>query len=305
MKRILFFTFLSCVLATQQPTQAEQITLVEELFTSRDPEKFPHILESAKQAKLHAQALLEAQFLYYVDIQDYQSLAKLAPTLQQTKFSANHSEIFTLEDDWLAITKYCQSLQALQQKDYSAFKKNITEAFWLSPRQAGAFAPHIEELKLNQAMEKLTLTPSLQLPNLLDNETTPLISESHVATLLYFWSPWSREFDETLEDYKLTNSEAQKHKLNILSLLAEKSDEVEADAKAYLTDHKISKLSKWVKDTENQKLSRSLRIQSIPTLVLINNQGKILFNGHPSNPQFWKAISTISPTFKQPTFSNE
>lgn len=302
MKQVHTFIFALVILVASLPAQGPQKVLIEELFSTRDPDRFFQVLESAKQAKIDTQALLEAQFLYYVDLQDYQSLAKLTPTLQQTKFSANNSEIFTLEEDWLAITKYCESLQALLTKDYSHFKKCITEAFWLSPRQAGAFAPHIEELKLSQAMEKLTLPPSLQLPNLLDDESTLLISKKHVATLLYFWSPWSREFDDTLEDFKLTNTEALKHDFNILSLLAESSVEVEADAKAYLTDHEISKLSKWVKDTDNQMLSRSLRIQNVPTLVLISNQGGILFNGHPSNPQFWEAISKISPNFKQPIF---
>ncbi|MFC5051680.1 thioredoxin family protein [Rubritalea spongiae] len=295
-----FSIIIASSLTIQLKAQSPDQSLLQELFTTRDSQEFSLALKKAQKVNLPPQALLEAKFLYYVDRQDYQELAELTPALKQIKFSASHSEIFTLEDDWLAITKYCEALQALHQKDFPNFKKSITEAFWLSPRQASAFSQHIEEFKLDQAMAKLTLDTSQTLPNLFDEKTSTLFEKDKTATLLYFWSPWSREFVETIDDYKRTNAEALKHNFHIVSILAEEAELVESDAKALIKDSNISTLSNWVKETQAHTLSQSLRIQNIPTLVLINNQGKVLFNGHPSNPKFWRIVSQLSPKFTQP-----
>ena len=85
----------------------------------------------------------------------------MAPELNEKRdsFDPNHSEVFALKDDWLAIIHYGQALAALEKNNKGDFKKHITEAFWLSPRQAQAFGPHIERLQLEEAMQSVKLPP--------------------------------------------------------------------------------------------------------------------------------------------------
>lgn len=294
---VLLYLFSSLTLIAQD----NERELTEELFTTRDPEKFPALLTKGQKSKIAPQVILEAQFLYYVDAHDYQALAKLAPQLRATEFSSEISEIFSLEDDWLAIIKYCEALHALQQNDAASFRNLITEAFWHSPRQASAFAPHIEKLKMAEAMKRITLDKTVKLDNLLDGNKTQLIQPNKVATLLYFWSPWSREFDETIEDFELTNQAAIKNNFSVISALAETSPEMKTDALTYIDEQKLSNKYHWCIAPLN--LQTQLRVQNIPTVILINYQGKILFNGHPSDPDFWKSIQTIAPKFTQPTLT--
>lgn len=275
-------------------------SIIDALFTERDPKKFDTTYQKAIKLKVSQQALLEAKFLYYIDNQDFKSLAEMANLLEEFTFSPQDSEVFTLEDDWLAITQYCKALKALQSGDNASFKSHIKEAFWLSPRQASAFAPHIENLKIEEAMSRVTIDKNTTLPNLLDDQSTLIHNTSSLATLLYFWSPWSQEFTETLDDFKLTCEAANKHNFRVIGVLAEQSKEVYKDAKILVEEERLQDLSQWVLDESNHTLARKLRIQNIPSLVLIGNNGKVMFNGHPSSPQLWNAISAIEPAFKRP-----
>ena len=62
-----------------------------------------------------------------------------------------------MKEDWLAVIEYVQAIAALKKGDKAAFKTHITEAFWLSPRQASAFAPHIDRMRLEEAMRAVKI----------------------------------------------------------------------------------------------------------------------------------------------------
>ena len=282
---------------TAAPLPSEDV--IENLLTARTPDSFAAAYAKATEAALPQQVLLEARFLYLVDQQDHTALAALSSELLAITptFDPAISSIFSLKEDWMAIVHYTQALDALEKKQPDLFKKHITEAFWLSPRQASAFAPHIDQLRLDQAMQNLTLPNSLQLPRLLKKESTSLIDGKSAATLLYFWSPWSREFAESLEEFKFLSSETKKHNIHLIAVLVEKSSEVETDAKKLIHEEKLLDLATWCTDTTALELSGSLRIQSAPTAVLVSPKGQILSNSHPSEAKLWNALTKIAPSF--------
>jgi hypothetical protein len=58
-------------------------------------------------------------------------------------------------------------------------------------------------------------------------------------------------------------------------------------------------------DREKDTLSRLLRIQSVPAMVLVSAEGKVLFNGHPSEDHLWEALSKLAPGAKRPALEGK
>ena len=117
--------------------------------------------------------------------------------------------------------------------------------------------------------------------------------------LLHFWSPWSRECEATLSDFFLTAEHLIEKDVAVASILPETSQKVMADAKAMLeaTEKKIP--GAWIVDTKKSPLSNKLRIQSVPAVVLVSAEGSVLYNGHPANEEFWKALEKLNPTIER------
>lgn len=299
----LLISYFTLALTTLLPAQQVDENLIESLLSTRDENAFSEVLKKAELAQLPKQTLLEARFLYFVDQQDTQALAKLSHELiaARDEFSPKLSSIFSLKEDWLAIIEFTQALDHLQQGNEALFKKHITEAFWLSPHQAGAYAPYIDKLRLKHAMSQVQVSPKLELHSLLTKKLQPVLSQESPVTLLYFWSPWSREFTETIDDFKATCLAAKQSNIPVLSVLAEQSKEVELDAKSLISETQIDTSAEWLIDTQHMDLSTLLRIQNIPTVVLLSKQGKVLFNGHPTNPLLWSTLEKTVDGFKRPT----
>ena len=299
-----FTTFMFCIAAHTLPAQSvskEQLT--EDLFTSKSPDEFSKALTLATQEKLPPQTILEARFIHHVDQADSHALAQLSKELLplQDSFDSKLSQIFTLEDDWKAIVKYTVALNNLEQGDAKAFETNIKEAFWLSPRQASAFAPHVEQFKTDLAMQAVKISPELTQKNLLADRDEKILEPEKKINILFFWSPWSREFSETVDDFTALCTLAKKHQLTVRTLIAEQSDEVNQDAISFIKESKLTDSALWLKEEPSLQLSTTLRIQTIPTVVLIDTLGKVHFNGHPTSPAFWSTLKKFHPTVKRPT----
>jgi len=49
----------------------------------------------------------------------------------------------------------------------------------------------------------------------------------------------------------------------------------------------------WLLDSKENPLGRMLRVRTLPTMVLISPDGKILFNGEPADDEFWHALKKV------------
>ena len=47
-------------------------------------------------------------------------------------------------------------------------------------------------------------------------------------------------------------------------------------------------------------LARLLRIQNLPAMVLVSTDGKVLFNGDPTDEKFWEALHQIDARITRP-----
>jgi hypothetical protein len=143
---------------------------------------------------------------------------------------------------------------------------------------------------------------TIKLPSLLAKDPVELgaLMRDHKALLIHFWSPWSRESESSMPDFKVTATELEKHKVAVASLLAESTPEAQKDAKEIIKGLGDKPPGVWLVDQEKDSLMRLLRVQDLPTMVLVSPEGGILFNGHPSEDELWDALSKLAPDVKRP-----
>lgn len=281
---------------------------LQHMLSEREsPEKLAAAIEAARQLGSTEQAALEARFLYHVDRREDAKLAELLPELetQAKKFRLQDSEIFAVEEDWLAVLEYVRALSSLQQNDKPGFKKHITEAFWLSPQQGAAFAPHIERLRLEEHMKNAKLDFSLALRDFHGSSASlQRVADGRKALLLHFFSPWSRECEESLPDFISSAGRLEDTGIAVISIISKAMPEAIAETRNILEANPDIK-GTWLIDDEATPLSRILRVQSAPTMVLVDLDGSILFNGHPTDEKLWQSVEQIAPQFVRPAMDKE
>jgi hypothetical protein len=283
---------------------------LERMLSERGtPETFDGTVKKARELGVGEQPILEATFLYYVDRHEDDKIAAMMPEFLKRKdlFKLEESEIFAVREDWLAVVEYVQAIAALKKNDRTGFKKHITEAFWLSPKQGSAFAPHIDRMRLDEAMRDVKIDPSAGMDQMFADgkiELSSLLKERK-ALLLHFWSPWSRECEESMGDFKVTALELQKNGIAVASLLSESTADALGDAKTIVNALGTPPPGAWLVDREKDPLHRMLRIQSVPSMVLVSPDGRVIFNGHPSEDRLWAALAAIAPEIRRPALKEQ
>lgn len=274
---------------------------LDSLLSERGPiDRLKRLITEARQAGVSEQAILEARFLYHVDHLDDAAIAAMLPDFlaRQEKFTIEDSAIFAVKDDWLAVTEYVKAIAALQTGDKEGFKRHITEAFWLGPRQAAAFAPHIERLRHEEAMQAITLDFNTRVSPLGGGTTISLQSlvDDRKALLIHFWSPLSRECEMSLPDFARTSAMLQTHRVAVLSLCPEDIPQ----AAEISRPHRDKSQDTWAVDSDSRPLGTLLQVRNLPTMTLVDPSGKILFSGDPTDQQFWDTLTRIDPSITRP-----
>lgn len=278
---------------------------LDNLLSERDSDHaFAAVIETARKAGVTEQAILEARFLYHIDRHEDDALAAMLPEFlkQRDVFKVQDSAIFGVKEDWLAVVEYVQAIASLKKGDKGAFKSHITEAFWLSPRQASAFAPHIDRMRLEEAMQAVKIDFETRLIALGGGDAVVLknLLADRKAMLLHFWSPASKECEASLPDFIITAKALGENGVAMVSLLPEDSPELLTGAREMIRPLGANPPGAWLIDQKENPLARELRVQTLPVFVLVSNEGRVLFNGHPADDGLWEVLKKIDPQIIRP-----
>lgn len=283
---------------------------LDELLSERESraahEKAVH---NARKAGVGEQAILEARFLYHVDQREDQAIAAMLPEFlaRRDNFRPEDSAIFSVREDWLAVIEYVTAIDALGKGDKDGFKRHITEAFWLGPRQAAAFAPHIERLRLEEHMRSVKIDFSATLTSLSSGDAIVLgdLMKGNKALLLHFWSPRSPECEASMQDFAASAASLIPNGIAVASVLPGGDAALAADARPMIPANAGKPCGAWLIDLEGKSLGRDLRIQNLPTMVLVSQDGSILFNGAPTDDDFWSALNQIDARIVRPAAAKD
>jgi hypothetical protein len=283
---------------------AREVAL-DNLLSERDSDKeLESVIAAARKAGISEQSILEARFLYHVDRREDDAIAAMLPEFlkQRDGFKLGDSAIFSVKEDWLAVVEYVQAIASLRKGDKDGFKSHITEAFWLSPRQASAFAPHIDRMRLEEAMRGVRIDFESKLAALGGGDEVALKSlmTGKKAMVLHYWSPASRECEASMPDYVITAKALAEKGVAMVSILPEDAPKILTDALAMIKPLGDKPPGAWLIDRKENPLARDLRVQALPAFILVSNEGAILFNGDPTDDGLWDALTKLDPKIIRP-----
>jgi hypothetical protein len=285
--------------------QSPREVALDNLLSERESLKaLDVVIAAAREAGIKEQAILEARFLYHVDRREDDAIAAMLPDFlkQQEVFKIEDSAIFSVKEDWLAVTEYVHAIASLKKGDKDAFKTHITEAFWLSPRQASAFAPHIDRLRLEESMRAVKIDFEMKFVALRGGEAVSLksVMGDRKAMILHFWSPASRECEASMPDFVITAKALGERGVAVVSFLPDSTPETVAAARGMIHPLGMQAPGAWLIDQKENPLLRELRVQTMPVFVLLSNEGRVLFNGDPSDDGLWDALKKLDPRITRP-----
>jgi thiol-disulfide isomerase/thioredoxin len=286
-------------------TAAARQEALEKILSERgSAEDFERAIAAARAAGIGGQAILEARFLYQVDKDDDAAIAAMLPDFlkQREAFKIEDSAIFSVQEEWLAVVEYVHAIAALIEGDKEDFKKHITEAFWLNPEQAAAFAPHIERMRMKDSMADVVIDFTLKPSPLAGGEPAALSAfiKEKKAVLLHFWSPWSRECVDAMPDFIATAEPLEKNGIAVISMVQAGMPGLIEEAALMVRPYVDKHVGAWLIDPKIESLARQLRVRKLPTMVIISKEGKVLFNGEPADEKFWETLHHIDARIMRP-----
>ena len=305
--KLLLTAFLSLILpALTQELPNDREKLLEALLNAPDRASLDQAIKNGKAAGLPDQLFLEARFVFLVNEDNRGALATLSTELEAhlPKFSPDDTMLFAVKEDFASIVQYTKALAALQDNDTTLFKKHITEAFWLAPSHATQFAPLIDDIRINEAMKKITLDLNLKFEDQrLKGESKSLkaIAGGSPAFLINFWSPWASQAMAIMDEFLIISDSLIKNNIPVASILLSSTTETRRASDDFLTKEKRGNIGHWLVDTEKFSLGSLMRVSSFPTVVLVSNKGEILFNGDPADRRLWELLTAINPEISVPT----
>jgi hypothetical protein len=282
---------------------------IDNLLSERGSQKaLDAVINVAKKNGVSDQAILEARFLYHVDRREDAKIAAMLPEFlkQNETFKIGDSQIFSVKDDWLAVIEYVKAIAAIKNGDNNAFKSHITEAFWLSPRQASAFAPQIERMRLEEAMKTVKIDFTTHLRPLLPSDPVSLekLMDGKKAMLIQFWSPKNRECKDTIPDFIITAKYLENKGIAVISLLPDDSPDLLTSARKFILSLGPKPPGSWLLDSKEKPFSTLLHLKSMPLFVLVSKEGKVLFNGDPTDDIFWDTLTKMDTSIVRPESQN-
>ncbi len=295
---------LSCLHA-QAPSKEEAISgakaLMQRLFAQETTqEELLALVKEANLAGVPRQQVIEAKLVWGLRHQDTVFLVKILPEVEilATSFDSTNSAAIPNAEAAKAFIAYIKALKANEAKDEAGFKQNILEAIWLNPKQAPVFIQSIDKFRIESKMHSLLVDLKLPLTTSM-GEATTLGDQlgGKKALLLDFWASWCGPCMNLMPALK---KKAEKLSAHGIVVAAMNKDDENAESIAERIRKEQNATLPWLVEPAERPFSKALEIDSIPRMILLSPEGKVLFNGHPEDPALWTALKKIDPTIEAP-----
>lgn len=306
MKRTAFLLpLLLLALAPALPLRAQQAEggpsqeLMQRLFDPQATQE--QLLEATKAAGMAGvprQQVIEAKLVWGLRRNDVAFLTKLLPELEilAANFNAAESAGLKSADDIRSFIAYVKAIQADQKGDAEGFKTQILEAIWLNPGQAQIFTQVIEGKRRDAKMAQLKIDMEMAVS---DHQGSAHVLKEVLngkkALLVDFWASWCGPCMQLMPELKKKAAELEKHGIVVVGMNKDDGDAVSVAAK--VREEKGITFP-WLIEPKERPFTQLLEIDSIPRMVLISPEGKVLYNGHPQDPELWAALQKLDPAIK-------
>jgi thiol-disulfide isomerase/thioredoxin len=285
--------------------KAANQALMQRLFAQDTTEAdLQSLAKEANKVGVPRQQIIEAKLVWGLRHQSTPFLAKILPEVEILALSFDPASAAAVPDvDTLkAFIAYIKALKATDAQDAAGFKKNILEALWLSPQQSAVFLQAIEKHRLEAKMAALVIDLKAPLTTSM-GEATTLKDQlgGKKALLLDFWASWCGPCMALMPALKEKAAALSPHGIVVAAM---NKDDASAEATAEATAERIRQEQNatlpWLVEPAERPYTNQLEIATIPRMVLLSPEGKVLFNGHPEDPALWVALKKIDSTIEAP-----
>lgn len=288
----------------QQPREealAEVKALVQQLFAQGSSEaELEAVIKEANKAGIPRQQIIEARLIWGLRHQDNAFLIKILPEVEilaSSYDSANAAALPNVEAV-RSFVSYIKALKAGEAGDAEGFKQNILEAIWKNPKQAPVFIQTIEKHQRESKMA--VMVADLKIPlTTSQGEATTLHDHAagKKALLLDFWASWCGPCMNLMPSLRKKAEKLSSHGIVVAAM---NKDDDNAEAVAERIRKEQNATFPWLVEPADRPYSKAFDIESIPRMVLLSPEGKVLFNGHPEDPALWAALKKIDATIEAP-----
>ena len=257
-------------------------------------EDFEKALTRAKAAGVPAQKCLEAEVVYVVNHGDIVQVKSVFEQMKEASSSWNYKEAQFLNtpDRWKAVEAYFRARIAVQEGDGKEVEAQVKDAFWLNPELGPLLARFIQEYRFVQNMQEVKVSMDTALETAAGKKRTlESLVEGNKALLLDFWASWCGPCKSLMPNLVKEQKTLSKQGVVVVGVNIEPEVVARRQTTQFREQYDIQ--FPWLLEGGEHPLSRLLEVNSIPRMVLLSPDGKVLYNGHPKGEGLAKALSKM------------
>ena len=301
------FRFLPAILVTLALLRpagiraGDEQAALQQLSSATTLEQLDTAIAAAKKQQISTQIVVEAKLLFAIKTRDVPLMVSLLPELDTVSLNFEPGDsragIATVEQ-WRGLIAYVHALSALEKKDGDQFREHILEAFWNCPQQAELFGTAVEKYQLQEKMSQWIIDFASPVLASGGKETTlGDVLGTRKGLLLVCWAEGVQPSIDIMSSMQKLADIVRGHGVVVAGLNV-------GGGKAEVAAERVRKEKSltlpWLIEPSTRTLSRQLEITTLPRAVLITQQGRVLFHGHPLDPAIWKALRRVAPTIEAP-----
>lgn len=291
MERTLYLTLL-CLLGLQSIIHIGRATTLDEQLEiivgeHANPQAFEKALEKGIELGLKPEGAIVSRLTYGIGNEEIAYLSELLPDLRKEAVALD------LDATGMAFLNLGEALVAADSQDWKSAAYHFKEAFWLAPEYASQIASFVGDVKQQELLSSITLDMSLPVQDANGKSTTLAeLVDGKKAILLDFWASWCGPCI-----YNMPGLRSKSEKWSPMGIVVAGMN-TEGDPEIARTTQKDQNMQDviWLVETESGNYSDLLHVTSIPTLVLLSAEGKVLKVGHPQDGDWDQALLDVSET---------
>jgi len=286
---------------TVDPTSESALEALRSAAVDQEAD-FDTAYSQAESAGVDEAVLLESKVLRLLGGGDLQAVLAMIPAMEANAeaFAVGDGGFFTHRTQVYGLIENLKALRANEAGDWEAFETHAKEGFWKSPELSNMFGmarlvtERHESLVQKAAMESVRIPMDMKILSV-DGTTTSLAQavQGQKAILLDFWASWCGPCIMLMPELKKKADTLPSQGVFVAGMNTDSSDSIR-HAREVQEKHGMD--MPWLIEPESSPFSRALAINSIPRMILLSPEGKVLFNGHPMDPELTTTLASIGVT---------